>query len=286
MHYEDIKVHLPTYNLTLALKRWGDPSSSNIVLALHGWLDNSASFDPLASVLDLENVQLYALDFTGHGFSDHLPEGSAYDVLTCMEHLVELIDILKWPRFHLLGHSLGACVSTLFAGLFPNLLKTLSLIEGVGPLTLEDEKLPERLQKYLLDFRKRKDSHPKIHASIEAAAKARAKNSNVTLEAARLLAERGTKKKEGGFVWRTDPRLLVPSRHPLTEKQVHAFLSRITCPTLIFQAEQGIPTEYLSWQERVLKVGQHRLVHIPGSHHAHMEYPDTVAKELNPFFKS
>jgi len=39
------------------------------VLCLHGWLDNAASFIPLAPLLD--KLEVFALDFPGHGNSEH-----------------------------------------------------------------------------------------------------------------------------------------------------------------------------------------------------------------------
>ena len=54
------------------------------VIALHGWLDNSASFVPMLKFLSqdkaLMGVDIYALDFAGHGHSFHRPSGCFYTI--------------------------------------------------------------------------------------------------------------------------------------------------------------------------------------------------------------
>ena len=64
------ELELQTPYLRLSARAWGPPDGVP-VLALHGWLDNAASFDPLASLLP--GVRLVAVDLPGHGGSDHRP---------------------------------------------------------------------------------------------------------------------------------------------------------------------------------------------------------------------
>ncbi|MBI2603731.1 MAG: alpha/beta hydrolase [Deltaproteobacteria bacterium] len=287
MRHEEVKAFLPTYNLNLAMKHWWTSPSDEPVLALHGWLDNAASFDVLAN--KLKDRQVYALDFAGHGFSDHFPPGFYYSQTSLVEHLVELLDVLKWDSVHLLGHSMGACVATLFAGLLPERVKSLVLIEGLGPFSADDEKMPERFREYLPTFKKRSQTTPRVHPSFEEAARVRAQDSEfskLTIEAARLLASRGTKKVNGGFSWNSDPRLLIQTPHPFTEKQVRAFLRNIICPTIVIWAEEGLAIDPVMWDERLLQIPNHKAVHVHGSHHCHMENAELVALPINKFYSN
>ena len=52
----------------IAAKVWGNEAGIP-TLALHGWLDNAASFEPIAPLL--EQCHLVAVDLPGHGLSDH-----------------------------------------------------------------------------------------------------------------------------------------------------------------------------------------------------------------------
>ncbi len=64
-------------SLRFAAQQWGD-ESGRPVLALHGWLDNSASFTPLAP--QLRGLNIIALDMAGHGQSCHRPGSAPYNI--------------------------------------------------------------------------------------------------------------------------------------------------------------------------------------------------------------
>ena len=88
MKPREIKLQLP--NLKLTAKQWG-PESGKPLLALHGWLDNAASFDGLAPLLPELNI--VALDLPGHGLSEHKPAGSVY-------HFIDAVSDHAQQRSH------------------------------------------------------------------------------------------------------------------------------------------------------------------------------------------
>jgi pimeloyl-ACP methyl ester carboxylesterase len=91
---------------------------------------------------------------------------------------------------------------------------------------------------------------------------------------------------EGGFVWRSDPRLTLPSALRLTEETVQAVLRRIAAPVLVIAADP--PPAYFSAATRAARLAclaDARVEVIPGGHHLHMEQPDRVAAPLRDFLR-
>jgi pimeloyl-ACP methyl ester carboxylesterase len=107
----ELKVSTP--GLELAALSWGEPDAPPLVM-LHGWLDNAASFALLAPHL-AERFHVIALDLPGHGSSQHFPENMIYQHVDYARTVLAAVDALALPRFHLLGHSLGAGVATMVA---------------------------------------------------------------------------------------------------------------------------------------------------------------------------
>ncbi len=90
------------------------------LLALHGWLDNAASFAPLAT--HLHGHRLIALELPGHGRSAHLPAGAFvhYGMADYVAAVLAAADALELDTFDLLGHSLGAGIASLVAAAAPD----------------------------------------------------------------------------------------------------------------------------------------------------------------------
>ena len=126
----------------MVAKCWGDPDAKP-VLALHGWLDNAATFNRLAPLLT--DVRFISLDLMGHGLSAHRPASMPYYIWDNVQDLIVVADQLQLDTFTLLGHSMGASIATLFAGAFPQRVDKLVLIEGVAPMVTEPADAAEQL---------------------------------------------------------------------------------------------------------------------------------------------
>jgi RNA:NAD 2'-phosphotransferase (TPT1/KptA family)/pimeloyl-ACP methyl ester carboxylesterase len=281
---EELRLALP--DLDVAARAWGRPEGRP-VLAMHGWLDNAASFDRLAPLLcSTLDLRIVALDLPGHGRSDHKP--GHYHFIDSVADALAAADALGWTRFALLGHSMGAGIATLVAGTAPERIDRCVLIEGLGPLSEEPQLAAKRLARSLrVEQRKHATQEgglKKLHASHESAAARLIEAAPMQLDSARILVARGLVEQDGGFEWRADPRLRIDSRLRMSEEHVHAFLRAIACPTLLIVAEQGWPTIPAVFAARTAAITGLELVRLPGRHHLHLDDPEPVAALLRRFF--
>nr|WP_283161252.1 alpha/beta hydrolase [Xanthomonas nasturtii] len=257
------------------------------VLALHGWLDNAASFVPLSAHLHAQELDLVLLDLPGHGHSAWLPVGAEYTLSSAIHNLLQVADALGWDRFTLLGHSLGGGVASLMAAAAPERIEALVAIEALGALAEPVESTAERLRDSVRSTRNLPQRPLRVFASMEAPVRARMMANQLTEPAARLLAERGLRVVEGGYSWCTDPRLTLPTAIRMTEAQIDAVLASIVCPTQAIFATPAQP--YFSdtlRDHRVAMVPDARLALLPGTHHVHMETPQAVAAVINGFLQA
>jgi pimeloyl-ACP methyl ester carboxylesterase len=242
------------------------------VIALHGWLDNAASFLPLAKFLS-GNYSFSALELPGHGKSEHRPVSCHYNLVDNVLDVLAYIDACEdGCEFDLLGHSLGGIVACLVAAAVPERVGKLVLLDSLGPLTDEIEQVLPQLRKAVAKAAALRGSKLNIYSSPAIAAKARmAGIGKITLPAAALLVERGTIPVDGGITWSSDPRLLEPSLLRFSESQVKAIFLGIECPVLLIVGDKGYFREYESIAKRLSYVGKLEKHIVEGGHHFHME---------------
>lgn len=282
MSFEEIR--LPTLRGELAALRSGNPDGPKL-LALHGWLDNAASFIPVFP--QFAGFDLVALDLPGHGHSAHRLPGYDYAFIDWMHDILDAMDVLGWSRANLLGHSLGGAIASCVAACAPERVQRLALIEALGPLAGAPGEAGERLRAAVKARRERgarEDSAPRRIDSVDIALAARMNATPMPREGARLIVERNLRPVEGGFVWRSDARLTLPSAVRLPEDAVQAILRQITVPTFLVAAEPSPP--YFSAEIRDARrgcVADIRVLTLPGGHHLHMEQPELVGGLLADF---
>jgi pimeloyl-ACP methyl ester carboxylesterase len=253
------------------------------VLALHGWLDNAASWIPLAP--HLSGIDLVALDLPGHGTSPHLPTGAEYALAGTVHTVLDTADALGWDRFAVLGHSIGAAIGSILAAAAPERVTRFLAIEALGALADREDHTADRLRKAVTARRALAGKSLRVFPDRETAIRARMQANALSEPVARLLVERGTRAVPGGFEWSSDPRLTITTAVRMTEGQVRDLLAHIQCPVRVLCADPAPPyfPEALR-RERAARLPNGEVIILAGGHHLHMEDPRGVAAAIGTFF--
>ncbi|MCE8018267.1 alpha/beta hydrolase [Halomonas sp. MCCC 1A17488] len=255
----------------LAALVWGREDAPTW-LALHGWLDNAASFSRLAPrLVERLGIRIVALDFAGHGHSAHR-EGD-YALWDYCHDLLDATDELGLERVPLLAHSMGAGVACLTAAALPERVERLVLIDGLGAVTTPVGESAAQLRKGLRAARRPRSVAPRYPDSRTAIA-ARVAGGVTPIDSATAtpLVERNLVREPDGHVrLRTDGRLLWPSPVRLSPEQALALLGAIQAPVLLIEGESGILGE--REMARAAREAVPQLVRrvLPGGHHLHLE---------------
>ncbi|MEZ5573306.1 MAG: alpha/beta hydrolase [Halioglobus sp.] len=270
-------------NLLLAGLSWGD-SDEKPLLALHGWLDNAASFAYLAPLLT--GFHVVALDLTGHGHSARRSLDASYQIWDDLPEILGVLDALGWDSFYLMGHSRGAIISTLLASAFPERVHSLVLLDAVSPEAVAEDKFPQQMRTALVDKRRLLSRASRTFPSLEDAVESRAVNGLSAAEV-RMMVERNVQECPAGVVWTTDPRLRGASLVKLTQGQIRAVLQGLSMPVLLMVAAQS-HLHRASWYEFAQSlIARLWVQEVAGGHHFHMESCVTdVAQNIKVFLSS
>ncbi len=270
--------------IVLEALRYGEGRSLK-VLALHGWLDNAASFGLLAPLLN--ECDVVVLDLAGHGKSGFRTGRASYNIWQDLIEVRQVAEQLNWERFALLGHSRGAMISSLYAGTFPEQVLGLCLIDAVTPVAISESDLPKQLAQSIRHLRGINQKQSSYFSTYDEAALARMRGMFPLSEtASRLLAERAVRENQHGFYWHYDKRLLVASEIRLSNAQCKAFVDAIECRVKVIAATDGFIHENdVAWHHEHPNL---EFVELVGEHHLQLSRdPETItllANTVNDYF--
>ena len=235
------------------------------------------------------DYDLVAPDLPGHGASAHLPATSEYTLVTATRTVLAIADALGWDRFHLLGHSLGGATSSFVAAAVPQRVEKLLLIEALGSLTESEERVGTRLREAFAGLAAANRKQLRVFPDIASAVQVRMAANGLSEPVARLLVERGiapvrSEHRQGGYAWRSDPRLTLTSALRMSEAQMRSLIRAIECPTCMIWADpaQSYMPDALR-RERASLLQQGQLHTLAGTHHLHMEKPAAVGEVFRNF---
>jgi pimeloyl-ACP methyl ester carboxylesterase len=229
--------------LRLHFVDWGNASAPPLIL-VHGGRDHCRNWDWVAQVLR-RDFHVIAPDLRGHGDSAYSPSGD-YSMSAFVYDLAQLIHGQGLAPARILAHSLGGNIALRYAGLYPENVVRLAVIEGMGPSPAIQARrgetpIAERLTRWIGDQRALAGRQPRRYASIdEALARMQAENKHLTPAQARYLTVHGVSQNEdGSYSWKFDNYVRGTSPTDLTPDDQHALWSRITCPTLLIYGRES-----------------------------------------------
>ena len=223
--------------LRLNYEDWGNEGKPTLVL-VHGGRDHARSWDWTAQALR-EDYHVVAMDHRGHGDSDWVSDGN-YRSNDMVYDLAQLIHQLNVGPVTIVSHSMGGNVALRYAGVFPDMVRKIVAIEGLGPSPARQAEMrarpySERFAEWISKKRSASGRIPRKYESIEAAfARMIEENSYLTKEQARHLTIHGINRNEDGtYSWKFDPHLNVWGVEDIADEFLQQIWGAITAPTLL-----------------------------------------------------
>jgi pimeloyl-ACP methyl ester carboxylesterase len=203
---------IPIRGLEHHFIRWG-PESGDPVLLLHGFADCAATFQFVADVID-PGLPLLAIDWRGFGGSARSPGGYWFpDYYADLEAMLDAFCTRGAAR--VVGHSMGANVAMIYAGVRPARIRALVNLEGIGLPRTQPSQAPARLAQWLDELRAPLSAGE--YASLEQlAARIAKRNPRLTAEQSGFIAACWSEPLPGGGV-----RLLADPAHRRTNPYLY-----------------------------------------------------------------
>jgi pimeloyl-ACP methyl ester carboxylesterase len=274
--------------LAIHYLEWGEPRGEPLIL-VHGFLDQAASWGPFVSFLQAKlgsALWIVAPDCRGHGDSGWVGAGGYYHFPDYVFDLDCLIAALGAERSKLCGHSMGGSIALLYAGAFPEKVRQLVSIEGLGAVGMNFSDAPARMEKWITELHDRGRNHFRVYESVEAGARQlQQTNPRLTAQRALDLARSGMKQNaKGRWVWKFDPLHRTTSPQPSYSAQAIAFLRRIECPVLVVEGRHSRHAQRPDRQQQLAVVrNKHFAVIDNAGHMVHHDNPQGLALVMAEF---
>lgn len=107
------------------------PENGELVVLVHGFMGHMHVWDKNVQFLVDSGYRVLCFDLYGRGFSERVRLN--YDAKLFVGQLLDMVNhVSKGDRFHLIGSSMGGAISTRFASEYPDLVKSIMLVDPYG----------------------------------------------------------------------------------------------------------------------------------------------------------
>ena len=272
--------------LDVHINTWG-PEGGPLVFMLHGWGDCGASFQFLVDAME-RRWRILAPDWRGFGRTDRCPGGYWFpDYLADLEALADHFS--PGSPIRVIGHSMGANVACLFAGVRPDRVSHLVNMEGIGLADSDPSQAPDRYARWLDQLEEHSPARSPRYGSLqELGQRIRSRNPLISGERAEYVASCwAAADRDGKLRLRMDPRHRRINPVLYRRSEARACWQRIKSDVLVLLGQQ---TDILSRSgvDALDLPGEHiasvRVINIPdAAHMLHIEQPEAVAAAIQAF---
>ncbi|WP_420605418.1 alpha/beta fold hydrolase [Novosphingopyxis sp.] len=266
---------------------WGNAGAPPLIL-LHGGRDHARSWDWTAQQLR-HDWHVICPDLRGHGDSEWNRPGD-YPITGYVYDLAQLVHQLGLAPVTIAAHSLGGNIALRYTGLYPDKVRRLVAIEGLGPspeMQKKQLKTPfdERVCGWIHDKRAAAARLPKRYDSFDMAFdRMMEANGYLSPQQGRHLTLHAVMRNEdGSYSWKFDPYVHLWPPIDLPYEDIEALWRHIACPTLLIYGED-------SWASNPAEDG--RIAHFANAtvsnyaeagHWVHHDQFDRFIAELREF---
>lgn len=263
---------------------WGNPEKP-LLLLVHGGRDHCRNWDWVARALR-EDWHVIAPDLRGHGDSQWSTGGS-YALIDYTLDIAQLLDALDVFPVTVIGHSLGGSVALQYTGTYPDRVRKVVAIEGLGPPPgmLRETPAHQRMQHWVSEMQALARRRVRRYANLdEAVARMREANPNLSAQQAYHLTVHGVNRNEDGtYAWKFDNYVRAASPYLFNMRDARALWEQIVCPTLLLRGTE-------SWASDPEKDGRakafsnYQLVNVEGAGHwVHHDRLDVFLEVVREF---
>ena len=284
---------LNVHGQRLAIHQWGAADAPPLFM-LHGWMDVAASFQFVVDALS-QPWRVIAPDARGFGQSAWPVREKGGGHYYFPDYLADLDGVLAHyapgQPVNLVGHSMGANLACLYAGVRPERVRRVVDLEGFGMNAGKTGDAPRRMAQWLDALR-----DPPRMRTYEAldgvAAQLRRTNPRLSTERAVFLAQHwSTRTADGRYEILGDPAHKIPGPTPYRLDEVMAIRSQIQAPVLHVEGRDSVTLRRIAgdtpedefrarfkafpnWGETVIEQAGHML---------HHDQPEAVAALIERF---
>ncbi len=267
------------------VRRWGNPDAPMLFLA-HGWMDLSATFEKVVQHL-VRDFQVLIPDWRGFGLSEWDPNGYWFpDYVGDLDALVD--HYAPHQSIHLAGHSMGAQIASLYAGLRPNRVDRLAILDGLFLPDGDASTIARRYRAWLNANRKR-PSTPTYPDFNQLAQRVKKRHPKIDDEMSHFIARCwGEQGPDGVVKLASDPRHLLEMPRTYSQAESDAIWSCVTAKTLFIDGgdspfPNGMEPEEMARRRAQFRDRQQIVIEGAG-HMLHFEVPDELGAALLAFF--